>query len=73
MFPFPRARCTPDLNPLWMVAGAEFTLAGEGTGQRTVAAKDFFLGYRRTALQPHEILLKASRQLPCIACGQVDR
>ncbi len=56
-----------------MVAGAEFTLAGEGTGQRTVAAKDFFLGYRRTALQPHEILLKASRQLLCIACGQVDR
>lgn len=47
-----------DLNPLWMAAGAEFTLAGEGTGQRAVAASDFFLGYRKTALQPHEVLLK---------------
>lgn len=56
----PLLRPCPDLNPLWMAAGAEFTLAGEGTGQRAVAASDFFLGYRKTALQPHEVLLKAS-------------
>ena len=35
-----------------------FTLAGEGSGQRSVAASDFFLGYRKVDMQPHEILLK---------------
>ena len=41
-----------------MAAGAVFTLAGEGSGQRSVAASDFFLGYRNVDMQPHEILLK---------------
>ncbi|PSC76668.1 Xanthine dehydrogenase [Micractinium conductrix] len=47
-----------DLNPLWMAAGATFTLVGQGSGQRSVAAKDFFLGYRKVDMQPHEVLLK---------------
>lgn len=47
-----------DLNPIWMACGATFTLAGAGTGERSVPAKDFFLGYRKVDMQPHEILLK---------------
>ena len=47
-----------DLNPIWMAAGAVFTVAGEGTGERQVAAESFFLGYRKVDLQPHEILYK---------------
>ena len=35
-----------DLNPLWMAAGAVFTVVGAGTEQRQVLASDFFLGYR---------------------------
>ena len=57
-----------DLNPLWMAAGAVFTLAGEGSGQRSVAASDFFLGYRKVDMQPHEILLKVwSSAVGCLA------
>ncbi|EFN53303.1 hypothetical protein CHLNCDRAFT_136969 [Chlorella variabilis] len=47
-----------DLNPVWMAAGATFTLAGAGTGERTVLAKDFFLAYRKVDMAPHEILVK---------------
>ena len=49
-----------DLNPLWMAAGATFTVAGAGTGQRTVPADEFFVGYRRVDLAPHELLLSVS-------------
>ena len=35
-----------DLNPIYMAAGATFTIIGEGTPQRVVRAEDFFLGYR---------------------------
>jgi xanthine dehydrogenase/oxidase len=45
-----------------MAAGAEFTLAGAGTGERTVAARDFFLGYRKVDMQPHEVLVKVRRK-----------
>ncbi len=41
-----------------MAAGAQFTVAGQGTGQRTVPARDFFLGYRKVDLAPHEVLVK---------------
>jgi xanthine dehydrogenase/oxidase len=33
-------------------------VAGQGTGQRTVAARDFFLGYRKVDLALHEVLVK---------------
>jgi xanthine dehydrogenase/oxidase len=45
-----------DLNPLWMVACATFTTAGQGTEPRTLPARTFFLGYRKVDLQPHEVL-----------------
>ena len=60
-----RSPCATDLNPLWMAAGATFTLVGQGSGQRSVAAKDFFLGYRKVDMQPHEVLLKVSRRCSC--------
>eukprot|EP00271_Cylindrocystis_brebissonii_P015376 TRINITY_DN3802_c0_g1_i1.p1 TRINITY_DN3802_c0_g1~~TRINITY_DN3802_c0_g1_i1.p1 ORF type:complete len:1384 (-),score=303.69 TRINITY_DN3802_c0_g1_i1:1396-5484(-) len=46
-----------DLNPLWMAARAVFTLASASGGTRQVAARDFFLGYRKVDLQPTEILV----------------
>jgi CO/xanthine dehydrogenase FAD-binding subunit len=46
-----------DLNPLWVAAGATFSLDGAATGPRDVPAADFFLDYRRTALAPHEVLV----------------
>lgn len=60
-----------DLNPIWMAAGAQFTVAGQGTGQRTVAARDFFLGYRKVDLAPHEVLVKV-RNAPVFE-GRVRR
>ena len=41
-------------------AGAQFTVAGEGTGERTIAASEFFLGYRKVDMQPHEVLVRVS-------------
>lgn len=46
-----------DLNPLWVAAGASFLLAAAGGGRRAVPAHAFFLGYRRTAMEPGEVLL----------------
>jgi xanthine dehydrogenase/oxidase len=46
-----------DLNPVLMSLGAVLTLASEGQATRDVAVRDFFVGYRRTAMAPHEILL----------------
>jgi xanthine dehydrogenase/oxidase len=45
-----------DLNPLWIAAGASFTVVSQGQCSRTVDAKDFFLGYRKVNLQKTEIL-----------------
>lgn len=45
-----------DLNPLWMAAGATFTIIGHGGVSRTVAASEFFLGYRKVDLNKGEIL-----------------
>ena len=46
-----------DLNPLWMAAGAEFTVASASGGSRTIPAASFFTGYRKVDLQPEEILI----------------
>jgi xanthine dehydrogenase/oxidase len=45
-----------DLNPLWIATGAVFTVMGSGGAARKVAAKDFFIGYRRVDMKPDEIL-----------------
>ncbi|OWM69193.1 hypothetical protein CDL15_Pgr025380 [Punica granatum] len=46
-----------DLNPLWMVSRAEFRIINCKGAIRTVAAENFFLGYRKVDLQDGEILL----------------
>ncbi|EFJ27160.1 hypothetical protein SELMODRAFT_172098 [Selaginella moellendorffii] len=45
-----------DLNPLWIAAGAVFTLVDDSGLPRSVQASDFFIGYRRVALRKGEIL-----------------
>lgn len=45
-----------DLNPLWISTGSIFNLQSDGSKSRHVAAKDFFLGYRKVDLGQEEIL-----------------
>ncbi|KAL5567147.1 hypothetical protein UlMin_030311 [Ulmus minor] len=45
-----------DLNPLWMAAGATFQVIDCRGNVRTIAAENFFLGYRRVDLARDEIL-----------------
>ena len=47
-----------DLNPLWVAAGADFVVASQGRGRRKIPASDFFVGYRKTALDSDEVLVK---------------
>ncbi|XP_062084036.1 xanthine dehydrogenase 1-like [Humulus lupulus] len=46
-----------DLNPLWMVARAEFQIIDCKGNIRTTPAESFFLGYRKVDLAMNEILL----------------
>ncbi|RUS88161.1 hypothetical protein EGW08_004058, partial [Elysia chlorotica] len=53
-----------DLNPLFVAAGATVEAMSKDRGMRTVAMdKDFFCGYRRTALAPDEVLVSVT--IPC--------
>ncbi|KAJ1916857.1 hypothetical protein IWQ60_007971 [Tieghemiomyces parasiticus] len=45
-----------DLNPVLLACGAILTLQASGAEPRRVPITEFFLGYRRTALAPHEVL-----------------
>ena len=45
-----------DLNPIWMASGSRVVLISK-TAQRTVTIDDkFFVGYRKTVIQPTEII-----------------
>jgi xanthine dehydrogenase small subunit len=46
-----------DTLPVWLAMDATFSL-GSVRGERTVRAADFWTDYRRTALQPDELLLR---------------
>ncbi len=46
-----------DLNPLWIAAGAQFSVASAAGGSRTISAGSFFLGYRKVDLNPGEVLV----------------
>ncbi|KAI9502076.1 putative xanthine dehydrogenase HxA [Coemansia spiralis] len=46
-----------DLNPVFMACDASVTLVSLAAGARTVRMADFFLGYRRTAMQQGEVIL----------------
>ena len=48
-----------DTLPLLLACDAEL-IAGSARGERTLAARDFWPAYRRTALAPDEILLRIS-------------
>ena len=45
-----------DSIPFLMVMDATLAIAGPGGKDRTISINDFYLGYRKTALQPGEIL-----------------
>ncbi|KAJ1966806.1 hypothetical protein IWQ62_002234 [Dispira parvispora] len=45
-----------DLNPVLIACGAELTLQALGKTPRKVSLRDFFLGYRKTALRPDEVI-----------------
>ncbi len=53
-----------DTLPVLLAADATFVL-GSGRGERTVAARDFWPAYRRTALAPDELLLRI--RIPLLA------
>ncbi|KAJ2863669.1 hypothetical protein GGH94_003443 [Coemansia aciculifera] len=59
-----------DLNPVFLAAGATLTLAS-ASGERCVPISEFFLGYRRTAMQPGEVLVAVT--VPFNAEGEVIR
>jgi xanthine dehydrogenase small subunit len=52
-----------DAAPLLLALNAQVTIAGM-RGRRTVPLSEFFLGYRKTALRPGEILLSVSIPKP---------
>lgn len=47
-----------DLPAVALALDAEFVIGGAGGARRTVAAKDFFLDYLQTAIQPDELLVE---------------
>jgi CO/xanthine dehydrogenase FAD-binding subunit len=52
-----------DTLPVFLAAGARFDLGGP-RGERTVAADDFWVAYRRTVLADDELLLRVRVPLP---------
>lgn len=46
-----------DLLPVFVCMDAKFVLQSKARGQRTVSARQFVLGYRRTELQSDEVLV----------------
>ncbi|KAJ2794020.1 hypothetical protein H4S07_006877, partial [Coemansia furcata] len=59
-----------DLNPVFLAAGAILTLAS-AEGERRVPISEFFLGYRRTAMQRSEVLVSVT--VPFNPEGEVIR
>ncbi|KAF4083783.1 hypothetical protein AMELA_G00121330 [Ameiurus melas] len=58
-----------DLNPVFMAVGSKLTLMSKAEGKRVLQLDDkFFTGYRKTALEPEEILL--SVEIPYTKKGQ---
>ena len=46
-----------DMNPLWLALKATLRIESKSRGSRVLPIRDFFLGYRTTALQPDEVLV----------------
>ncbi|RHZ22407.1 hypothetical protein DYB37_001144 [Aphanomyces astaci] len=47
-----------DMNPLLAAMGATVEVASADQGTRVVAVSDFFVGYRRVALAPSEVIVR---------------
>ncbi|KAJ2598131.1 hypothetical protein GGF39_002768 [Coemansia sp. RSA 1721] len=60
-----------DLNPVFMAAKASVILASAHGKRRTVPMSEFFLGYRRTAMLPSEVIYGVS--VPFTAKGEIVR
>ncbi len=58
-----------DAAPALLALGAEVRLAG-GNGRRLLPLAEFFTGYRRTALQPGEVLAAVRIPLPLPQCSR---
>jgi len=46
-----------DLNPIFVACGAVLHLASAAGGAREVPLSEFFLGYRKTAIRPTEVVV----------------
>jgi xanthine dehydrogenase/oxidase len=46
-----------DMNPVLLACGAIVEMQSSDGGKRSVAMQDFFLGYRRTAVEPSEVVI----------------
>jgi len=57
-----------DMLPLLLAADAQLVV-GSASGERRVPAREFWPAYRRTALEPHELLLRIS--VPLVGDRQV--
>ncbi|KAJ1916407.1 hypothetical protein H4219_003809 [Mycoemilia scoparia] len=47
-----------DMNPVLVASGAKVIAVSVAGGERTIPLTEFFLGYRKTALRPDEVLFK---------------
>ena len=56
-----------DLPAVALALDAQFVVAGSGGSRRTVAAKDFFIDYLQTAVQPDELLVEV--RVPKLGAG----
>jgi xanthine dehydrogenase/oxidase len=58
-----------DMNPVWMAAGAQLNIVAPDGSTRTLGIREnFFLAYRKTALQPGEVI--ASVDVPLSRQGE---
>ncbi|KAH6563748.1 hypothetical protein BASA60_010597 [Batrachochytrium salamandrivorans] len=46
-----------DLNPVWVSMGAVLTVRSKANGERKIPMREFYLGYRKTALLPSEAVI----------------
>ncbi|KAL5036700.1 hypothetical protein BDV3_005886 [Batrachochytrium dendrobatidis] len=46
-----------DLNPVWVAMNAVLTVSSKANGNRQIPMREFFLGYRKTALLPSEAVI----------------
>ena len=46
-----------DLNPVWVATDSILTVSSKTGGERQIPMREFFLGYRKTALAPTEIVV----------------